>query len=172
MKNLTRSLALSAITLALVSGSAFAADQQDCNAVAALGHTRAQIFPGACEQGIGKSREQVQAELDRAQDGGDVVTNFTSRTERELHPQNYPQASSLAQQDSGKTREQVRAELAQAMKDGDIVANFTSRTQRELHPGNYPQESGAAQRDIAKAREPAKAELAATKKDAGDVRAN
>ena len=92
-------------------------------AVAALltGHAQA-------ADNVGKTREQVRAELAEAQRTGDIVAGkdaaadeFTSgafKKLNELNPAAYPAKAAVA----GKTRAQVRAELAEAQRTGDIVA--------------------------------------------------
>ncbi len=127
MKYATASIALA--VAALVTGHAQAAD-------------------------VGKTREQVRAELAEAQRTGDIaaskdmgVDEFASTVGRklnELNPAAYPTKPAVA----GKTREQVRAELAEAQRTGDIAANkdmgadeYTSAAGRklnELFPSNYP----------------------------------
>ena len=102
MKTATASIAL-AIT-ALLAGHAQAAD-------------------------VGKTREQVRAELAEAQRTGDIVAGKDMGTDEyasgagrklnELFPAAYPAKPVVA----GKTREQVRTELAEAQRTGDIAAN-------------------------------------------------
>jgi len=128
MKNLTRVFALSTIALALVSGTAFAADQSDCAKIMGFsGHTRAELFPSTCEhttaagQVSGKTREQVQAELFDAQRIGDIIVSAVAKPAREVYPGNYPAETNLAKQDGDKTREPVNAELVAAKKAGSAV---------------------------------------------------
>ncbi|MDT7520949.1 DUF4148 domain-containing protein [Rhodoferax sp. TBRC 17198] len=118
-------------------------------AVAALltGHAQA-------ADNVGKTREQVRAELAEAQRTGDIVAGkdaaadeFTSgafKKLNELNPAAYPAKAAVA----GKTRAQVRAELAEAQRTGDIVAGkdaaadeFSSgafKKLNELNPAAYP----------------------------------
>ncbi len=101
MKYATASIALA--VAALVTGHAQAAD-------------------------IGKTREQVRAELAQAQRAGDIIANtdagsseYVSGKGQKLSaafPESYPQTTT-----GSKTREQVRAELAAAQRTGNIVAN-------------------------------------------------
>ena len=127
MKTATASIAL-AIT-ALLAGHAQAAD-------------------------VGKTREQVRAELAEAQRTGDIVAGKDMGTDEyasgagrklnELFPAAYPAKPAVA----GKTREQVRAELTEAQRTGDIVAgkdlgtdeysSGAGRKLNELFPNNYP----------------------------------
>jgi len=100
MKNLTRVFALSTIALAMVSGTALAADQQDCDKIMGFsGHTKAELFPSACEQttadnqGNDKTREQVKAELSSAQKNGDIVVSFAAKPARVVHPGEYSEPS-------------------------------------------------------------------------------
>ncbi len=179
MKNLTRVFALSAIALALASGTAFAADQQECDKIMGFsGHTRAELFPSTCEQTMaagqvsGKAREQVQAELFDAQRNGDIIVSAAAKPAREIYPGNYPAETNLAQQGSGKTREQVRAELFEAQRNGDIIMSAAARPALEIYPGNYPAETDLAQQDGGKTREQVKAELVAAKKAGSAVLAN
>jgi hypothetical protein len=65
--------------------------------------TERELFPGrylgtapaagmsdSAAQVLGKTREQVVAELVAAKQSGDIVTSFAGRTERELFPARYP----------------------------------------------------------------------------------
>ena len=127
MKYATASIALA--VAALVTGHAQAAD-------------------------VGKTREQVRAELAEAQRTGDIAASKDMGTDEyssgagrklnELNPAAYPAKPVVA----GKTRAQVRAELAEAQRTGDIVASkdfgtdeYTSgagRKLNELFPNLYP----------------------------------
>jgi len=156
MKNFLRVFSLSTIALTLGSGPAYAFDQQDCDSVIALGH---QLYPATCEQGSGKTREQVAAELVQAQRNGDIVSRW-SFTERELSHGTIA-TTTVA---SGKTREQVKAELAEAQKKGDIPIGFVHKTEREIYSGNYPQATNLAQQGGGKTREQFEAEFVAAKK--------
>lgn len=156
MKTATASIAL-AIT-ALLAGHAQAAD-------------------------VGKTREQVRAELAQAQRTGDIVANtdvgsseFMSGKGGKLSAA-FPESYQQAQFVSSKTREQVRAELAQAQRTGDIVANtdvgnseYASGKGSKLNaafPENYP----AAPTVSSKTREQVRAELAQAQRT-GDIIAN
>lgn len=64
---------------------------------------------------VGKTREQVRAELIEAQRTGDIVAPGESGKKlNELYPSRYP--AKVAQ---GNTRAQVLAELAQAKRSGE-----------------------------------------------------
>lgn len=131
---------------------------------------------------VGKTREQVRAELAQAQRTGDIVANtdvgsseFLSGKGQKLSaafPESYPQATS-----QGKTRAQVRAELAEAQRTGDIAANKdqgideyvsgNGRKLNELFPAAYPAKPVAA----GKTREQVRAELAEAQRT-GDIAAS
>jgi energy-converting hydrogenase Eha subunit B len=162
MKYATASIALA--VAALLTGQAHAADN------------------------VGKTREQVRAELFEAQRTGDIVAGKDAAADEfgsgaykklnEFNPAAYP-AKAVA---IGKTRAQVRAELAEAQRTGDIVAGkdagadeFTSgafRKLNELNPAAYPAKPAV----IGKTRAQVRAELAEAQRtgnivasrDAGD----
>src|SRR3990167_6220518 len=156
MKYATASIALA--VAALVTGHAQAAD-------------------------VGKTREQVRAELAEARRTGDIAASkdmgtdeFASGAGRklnELNPAAYPAKPAVA----GKTREQVRAELAEARRTGDIAASkdmgtdeFASgagRKLNELNPAAYPAKPAVA----GKTREQVRAELAEARRT-GDIAAS
>jgi hypothetical protein len=70
---------------------------------------------------VGKSRDQVRAELVQARRTGDIVANFeTGASFKEQSPGNYPGAP-VAQ---SLTREQVRTELVHAQHSGEVMASF------------------------------------------------
>lgn len=85
---------------------------------------------------IGKTRDQVRAELADAQRTGDIYANDNSGKKlNELRPDLYP-AKVVGQ---GKTRDQVRAELADAQRTGDILAfGDSGQKLNELYPSQYP----------------------------------
>lgn len=119
-------------------------------AVAALltGHAQA-------ADNVGKTREQVRAELAEAQRTGDIVApkgvgdEFGANNGRklnEIYPASYPAKQAVI----AKTREQVRAELMEAQRTGDIVApkgvgdEFGANNGRklnEIYPASYPVKS-------------------------------
>lgn len=153
MKYATASIALA--VAALVTGHAQAAD-------------------------VGKTREQVRAELAEAQRTGDIAASKDMGTDEfapslgrklnELNPAAYPAKAAVAV----KTREQVRAELAEAQRTGDIAASkdmgideFTSGSGRklnELNPAAYPAKPVVA----GKTRAQVRAELAEAQRT-GDI---
>lgn len=156
MKTATASIAL-AIT-ALLAGHAQAAD-------------------------VGKTREQVRAELAQAQRTGDIVANTDAGSSEYMSgkgsklsaafPESYPQAQFA----SNKTREQVRAELAQAQRNGDIIAN-TDAGSSEYRSGKgsklseaFPESYPAAQAVSSKTRDEVRAELTHAQRT-GDIVAN
>ncbi len=136
-------------------------------AVAALltGHAQA-------ADNIGKTRDQVRAELAEAQRTGDLVAGKDAAADEfgsgaykklnELNPAAYPAKAAIA----GKTRAQVRAELADAQRTGDIVAGkdaasdeFSSgafKKLNELNPAAYPAKAAVT----GKTRAQVRAELA------------
>lgn len=85
---------------------------------------------------VGKTRDQVRAELAEAQRTGDIVAfGDSGKKLNELYPSRYP-AQAVVQ---GKTRAQVLAELAEAQRTGDIVADSESgKKLNELYPSRYP----------------------------------
>lgn len=85
---------------------------------------------------VGKTRDQVRAELVEAQRTGDILAQGNSgKLLNELYPAQYP-AKAVAQ---GKTREQVLAELVEAQRTGDILAQGdTGKKLNELYPSQYP----------------------------------
>src|SRR5208283_4108701 len=114
MKNFKHVFSLSTIALTLVSGAAYAFDQQDCDQIMGFsGHARRELFPSTCEQTTagnqvsGKTRKQVIADLAEAQTDGDIVISFAAKPAREIHPGEYSEAATnLAQQRGGKAGEQ------------------------------------------------------------------
>jgi len=76
------------------------------------------------------TREQVRAELDRANAAGEVIGiryAFGGKVK-----------AASTSESSGLTRAQVKAELAEAQQNGDLVVGFAGKTERELFPGRYP----------------------------------
>jgi hypothetical protein len=155
MKYATASIALA--VAALVTGHAQAAD-------------------------VGKTREQVRAELAEAQRTGDIIANtdvgsseFSSGKGQKLSaafPESYPAQAAA----TGKTRAQVRAELIEARRTGDIVANtdvgseFASGKGQKLNavfPESYPTPATVT----GKTREQVRAELAEAQRT-GDIAAS
>jgi hypothetical protein len=76
------------------------------------------------------TRDEVRAELDRANAAGEVIGI------RYAYGGTVPAAGTAGS--SGLTRAQVKAELVAAQQNGDLVTSFVGKTQRELFPGRYP----------------------------------
>ncbi|MGB4059546.1 MAG: DUF4148 domain-containing protein [Burkholderiaceae bacterium] len=119
----------------------------------------------ADDAAVGKTREQVKAELAEAIRTGDIVGNDESgRKLNELFPQNYTARATAGTTrvqagaaPVGKTREQVKAELADAIRTGNIQANDESgRKLNEVFPSRYEVQQATG----TKTREQVKAELA------------
>jgi lambda repressor-like predicted transcriptional regulator len=87
---------------------------------------------------VGKTREQVKAELAEAIRTGDLIAaGEIGLRLNEINPSHYPKPA-VAQQ--GKTREQVKAELAEAIRTGDLIAaGETGQRLNQLYPNRYPQ---------------------------------
>jgi hypothetical protein len=80
------------------------------------------------------TRDEVRAELDRANAAGEVIGI------RYAYGGTVPAAGTAAGTagSSDLTRAQVKAELAAAQQNGDLVTSFAGKTERELFPGRYP----------------------------------
>lgn len=96
-------------------------------------------YPGRYPQPAmapGRSRADVQAELEAARRSGDVVAaGETGLKANELFPSRYPDRPTAM----GRTREQVRAERMEARRSGELLApGEATLTLRELHPGQFP----------------------------------
>lgn len=102
----------------------------------------------------GLTREQVKAELAKAQRDGKLIANVdTGVTYRDLAPHRYPALTTTA----GKFRAQVKAELAEAQRNGTLIANAdTGATYRDIASHLYPEPGTLA----GKTREQIKLELA------------
>jgi hypothetical protein len=102
----------------------------------------------AADPAVGKTREQVRAELAQAQRNGDLIANGESGLRfNQLYPQQYAQPVVVS-----KSRSQVQGELEEARDSGTLIADGqTGATARELAPQRY-----AAQR---KTREEVRAEV-------------
>lgn len=69
--------------------------------------------PAVATAAVGKTREQVKAELAEAQANGELIADGETGTKfNQLYPNRYPQPA-LAQ---GKTREDVRADLVESRR--------------------------------------------------------
>lgn len=102
----------------------------------------------------GKTREQVQAEMDAALHAGTVVTGFQGLPPRAMNPDLYPAQPVIP----GKTRAQVRADLDAALRAGTavVVAGFQGIPPRVMNPDLYP--APAAARAPVKTREQVEAD--------------
>ena len=107
-------------------------------ALAAL--TAGQTF--AADNTVGKTREQVKAELAQAIRAGQTIANInTDQTFADMFPGNFP----AQKVDAGLTRAEVQAELARAVRNGEPIANIkTGQTYAELFPASYPSRNVAA----------------------------
>lgn len=76
------------------------------------------------------TRDEVRAELDRANAAGEVIGI------RYAYGGTVQSAATAGS--SGLTRAQVKAELAAAQQNGDLVTSFVGKKERELFPGRYP----------------------------------
>jgi hypothetical protein len=87
----------------------------------------------------GLTREQVRAELFRAQHDGLIPFGDLGTRPIDIHPELYPR------QDTGtpKTRAEVQAELKSAIAAGDVMVGDSGRTEAEIDPGRYPKPSAA-----------------------------
>lgn len=114
----------------------------------------------AADASVGKTREQVRAELVEAQRNGDLIADGqTGLRFNQVSPHLYPQATVVA-----KTRAEVKAELAQAQANGDLIADGqTGARFNELFPAQYAAARTAAPVEVVaqgKTRAEVKAELA------------
>jgi len=85
---------------------------------------------------VGKTREQVRAELMEAVRTGNIPCGGeTGQLMREMYPSRYPQPPAV----ESKTREQVKEELAEAIRTGNIQCNNDSgMLERQVNPSRYP----------------------------------
>lgn len=131
----TNILTLSAITLAIVSGTAFAGtgktlEQSQAAYVAARQNgelptgfaamTEQQVYSGNATPAVNHAPKTVTLSQDDAPQG------FVGQSARDLFPGNYVQAK------NGATREQVRAELIAARKAGELPVGFVARSDRDI----------------------------------------
>ena len=98
------------------------------------------------------TREQVTAELAKAQRTGDILVGESGQNLNEIFPNLYP----VKQAASTLTREQVKAKLAEAQRTGDIEIGQSGKKLNELFPDHYPVEQVVS----TLTREQVKAELA------------
>jgi hypothetical protein len=115
----------------------------------------------AADASVGKTREQVRAELIQAQRNGDLIADGeTGARYKDLFPAQYAQPVAVS-----KSRAEVKAELDEALRTGDIVADGqTGAKANELFPAQYAQARAnqpvAATAAVGKTRAEVKAELA------------
>ena len=157
MKTSYASATISAITLAIAAlsaGQALAQDGFSSDKFAPTGAAYQALF--AARDGVaavgGKTRDQVQAELQQARANGDVVapeqfsmdmTGHAGATYREIFPARF----GVQVVADTKTRADVRAEYAEAVRTGDLPADAWINTAtggvagsklRDVFPGRYP----------------------------------
>ena len=95
---------------------------------------------------LGKTRDQVRAELEQAVRSGDMFAAGESGSKlNELQPELYPAKAAQV----GKTREEVKEELAEAIHTGDLMAaGEDGRKLNEIFPGQFHQHhAGSAAAD-------------------------
>jgi len=115
----------------------------------------------AADASVGKTREQVRAELIQAQRNGDLIADGeTGARYKDLAPHLYAQPVAVS-----KSRAEVKAELAEAIRTGDIVADGqTGAKANELFPAQYAQaraeQPAAVTAAVGKTRAEVKAEVA------------
>jgi len=110
MRNVTHSLVICGVALALGSAAAWA----DPDAV----------------------RDRVRAELIGAETAGELPVGEPEIAPREMFPWLYPPVAELG---ITKTRAQVQAEAVAAVQNGTQYVAFAGKSRRELFPGEYPQ---------------------------------
>jgi hypothetical protein len=133
MTKLNKMFTLSAVSLALVSGAAFAdtgktLEQAQAEAVAARQNgdipmgfaavTERQVFYG--NTGSASAGKSVQLNTQAV----DVPQGFAAKTDREIYAGN----SGVG----GKTRAQVQAEAIAARDAGEVPVGFVAKTEREI----------------------------------------
>src|SRR5262249_7024268 len=91
------------------------------------------------------SREDVKAELRRAQTSGEL------RTVGELSG-GSDSLTTKVDNHSVVTREEVRRELLDAQRQGNVEVGDLGRTQAELHPRRYAAKKGEASGAVASTR--------------------
>jgi len=110
MRNVTYSLAICGLTLAL--GSAASCANPDA------------------------VRDRVRAELIAAEKAGELPVGEPEIAPRDMFPWLYP---TVAKPGITKTRAQVQAEAVAAVQNGTQYVDFAGKSRRELFPGEYPQ---------------------------------
>jgi predicted RNase H-like HicB family nuclease len=114
----------------------------------------------AADPAVGKTREQVRAELAQAIRSGDMIADgATGQRFNEIAPHLYAKPVAVA-----KSRAEVKAELAEAIRNGDLVADGeTGQRYNQVAPAQYAAARTAAPAAtvaVGKTREQVKAELA------------
>ncbi|WP_159592401.1 DUF4148 domain-containing protein [Hydrogenophaga sp. BPS33] len=119
----------------------------------------------AADASVGKTRDEVRAELAQAIRSGDLIADgATGQRYNELSPEFYaPKAVAVS-----KTRAEVVAERDAAIRNGDLIADgATGQRYNQLAPAQYaavraeaPVASQAAAPVVGKTRAQVKAELA------------
>jgi len=135
----------------------------------------------AADADVGKTREQVQAELVQARATGNITApdqlsiDYTGRTGakmNEIFPARYAAVAPV----STKTRAEVVAEMAEAKRTGNVMASTqvaidyagtTSAKMNEVFPSRYPAVAGTP----AKTRAEVRTELAEAQRT-GDMQAD
>ena len=99
----------------------------------------------AADASVGKTRDEVRAELAQAIRSGDMIADgATGQRYNEVSPAQYAavRAEAVVADAApvvGKTRAQVKAELAEAIRTGDMIADgATGAKYNELYPNRYP----------------------------------
>jgi hypothetical protein len=134
MKNAARIFALSAISLALVSGTAFA--QSDDVPLGFVAKTERDIYHANEKSATDSTvRQAVLAGND-----GSTPMGFAAKSENEIYAGN--------EKGSGLTRADVRAEAIAAAKAGELPIGFVARSERDLFPGTQSKDAQPA-RDLA-----------------------
>ena len=100
----------------------------------------------AADASVGKTRDEVRAELAQAIRSGDMIADgATGQRYNEVSPAQYAavRAEAVVADAApvvGKTRAQVKAELAEAIRTGDMIADgATGAKYNELFPTSYAQ---------------------------------
>ena len=100
----------------------------------------------AADASVGKTRDEVRAELAQAIRSGDMIADgATGQRYNQVSPAQYAAVRTnapvvAAAPAVGKTRAEVKAELAEAIRTGDMVADgATGAKYNELSPSSYPQ---------------------------------
>lgn len=114
----------------------------------------------AADASVGKTRDEVRAELAQAIRSGDLIADgATGQRYNEIAPHLYAQPVVVS-----KSRAEVKAELAEATRNGDLIADGqTGARFNQVYPAQYAAvraEAPVAAVAVGKTREQVKAELA------------